>query len=200
MGKYKRTHTVKRCVFLDRDGVLNRPLVREGRPFPPEHVEEFQLYHDVPAGCARLKEAGFLLVVVTNQPDVGRGRQSRTIVEAINKKLSDAIPLLDRIEVCFHAGAEYGEPCTCRKPRPGMVLRAAQLLDIDLTMSYLIGDRWRDVECARAAGCGAIFIDRGYVERLREPPDVTVSTFEAAVTAILRTVGRAPCFPAGSTH
>jgi D-glycero-D-manno-heptose 1,7-bisphosphate phosphatase len=200
MGKYEMTRAGKRCIFLDRDGVLNQPLVRGGRPFPPERVEAFQLYDDAPACCARLKEAGFLLVVVTNQPDVGRGKQSRTIVEAINKKLSDAIPLFDRIEVCFHAGAEYGEPCTCRKPRPGMLLRAAKVLGIDLTTSYLIGDRWRDVDCAHAAGCRAIFIDRGYVERLRQPPDVTVSTFEAAVTAILRTFGRAPCFPAGTAH
>jgi D-glycero-D-manno-heptose 1,7-bisphosphate phosphatase len=200
MGKYEMTNAGKRCVFLDRDGVLIQPLMREGRPYPPACVDEFQLYDDVLAGCTRLKEAGFLLVVVTNQPDVGRGTQSRTAVEAINKKLSDVIPLFDRIEVCFHAGSDYGEPCACRKPKPGMLLRAAELLGIDLPSSYLIGDRWRDVDCARAVGCKAIFIDRGYSEQLRQPPDVTVNTFAAAVTAILCATGRAPCFPTASTH
>lgn len=200
MGKYELANAGKRCVFLDRDGVLNRPVIREGRPYPPERLEEFQLYDDVPAGCARLKEAGFLLVVVTNQPDVGRGTQSRVVVEAINKKLSGIVPLFDRIEVCFHAGDEYGEPCTCRKPRPGMLFRAAEALGVNLPESYLIGDRWRDVDCARAAGCQAIFIDHGYAEQLRQTPDVIVSTFAEAVIAILSAAERAPCFPEGSTH
>ena len=174
--------------------------MRGGRPYPPSRIEELQLYHDVPAGCALLKQAGFLLVVVTNQPDVGRGTQSRALVEAINQRLSDVIPFLDRVEVCFHAGEEYGEPCACRKPKPGMLLRAAQALGINLSESYLIGDRWRDVDCAHAAGCRAIFIDHRYGEQLRQPPDATVSTFAEAVIAILSAVGIAPCFPVGSTH
>ena len=175
----------KRAVFLDRDGVLNRSVVRDGRPFPPSNAEEFELYPGVAEGCTQLKDAGFLLVVVTNQPDVGRGTQSREAVEEMHAKLRTAIPSLDGIEVCFHAGSAYGEPCDCRKPKPGMLTRAAAAHAIDLSQSFLIGDRWRDVDCARAAGCRAVFIDHGYREPLREQPDFTVSSFGEAVRAIL---------------
>jgi D-glycero-D-manno-heptose 1,7-bisphosphate phosphatase len=183
MGKHE---IARRAVFLDRDGVLNRAVVRNGRPHPPSCAEDFKLYDDVADGCARLKAAEFLLVVITNQPDVGRGRQSREAVEAMHAKMQLALPSLDRIEICYHAGERYGESCDCRKPRPGMILRAAAGLKIDLCASYVIGDRWRDIGCARAAGCRAIFIERGYEESLREAPDFTVATFGDAVNALLR--------------
>jgi D-glycero-D-manno-heptose 1,7-bisphosphate phosphatase len=183
MGK----HEVGRsAVFLDRDGVINRVAVRNGMPFSPCRVEEFELYEDVSDGCARLKAANFLLVVITNQPDVGRGTQSREAVDAMNLKMQSALPSLDRIEVCYHAGERYGQLCDCRKPRPGLILRAAAELNIDPKRSYVIGDRWRDVDCARAAGCRAILIQRGYKEPLREAPDFTVANFNEAVTAVLR--------------
>jgi D-glycero-D-manno-heptose 1,7-bisphosphate phosphatase len=182
MGKHK---VARRAVFLDRDGVLNRPVVRSGQPHPPSGVEDFELYNDVADGCARLKAAEFLLVVITNQPDVGRGTQSRGAVEAMHVKMQSALPSLDRIEICYHAGERYGDPCNCRKPRPGMILRAAAELKIDLGASYVIGDRWRDIDCARAAGCRAIFIERGYKENLRETPDFTVANFGDAVSALL---------------
>jgi D-glycero-D-manno-heptose 1,7-bisphosphate phosphatase len=183
MGKHEVTRP---AVFLDRDGVINRVVVLNGKPHPPSHVEEFQLYEDVSDGCTRLKAANFLLVVITNQPDVGRGTQSREAVDAMNLKMQSALPLLDRIEVCYHAGDPYGQPCNCRKPRPGLIMRAAAELNIDLNASYVIGDRWRDVDCARAAGCRAIFIQRGYNETLREAPDFTVTSFDEAVTVVLR--------------
>lgn len=183
MGKHE---VARRAVFLDRDGVINRPSVRDGRPYPPSSIEEFEIYDDVKEGCACLKAAKFLLVVVTNQPDVGRGTQNREAVEAMHAKMQSALPSLDCIEICYHAGERHGELCDCRKPRPGMILRAAAELNIDLGVSYLIGDRWRDVDCARAAGCRAIFIERGYQESLRERPDFTVSSFKDAVSAILQ--------------
>lgn len=183
MGKHE---VARPAVFLDRDGVLNRPLLCDGLPHPPTSVEEFQLYDDVADGCARLKSAGFLLVVMTNQPDVGRGTQSREVVEAMHAKLQSALPWLDRIEICYHAGEHFGHPCGCRKPRPGLILRAAAELKIDLHRSYVIGDRWRDIDCACAAGCRAIFITRGYTERLREKPDFTVASFREAANAVLR--------------
>lgn len=180
----------KPCVFLDRDGVLNKSIVRAGKPYPPNSASELEVYDDVPGGCARLKRAGFILVVVTNQPDVGRGKQTRAAVEAINQKLSSIVSVLDRFEVCFHAGAEHGEPCDCRKPAAGMLYRAALALKIDMSSSFMIGDRWQDVDCARTAGCTAVFIDHGYAELLRQPPDVTVKTFGAAVEAVLRRAGK----------
>jgi D-glycero-D-manno-heptose 1,7-bisphosphate phosphatase len=183
MGKYEVT---RRAVFLDRDGVLNRAVIRNGKPHPPSSLNEFELYEDVADGCARLKAAGFLLVVITNQPDVGRGAQSREAVEAMNLKMQSALPQLDRIEICYHGGEPYGQPCDCRKPRTGLILRAAHELNINLGKSYVIGDRWRDIDCARAAGCRAIFIQRGYKEKLREAPNVTAANFRDAVSAVLR--------------
>ena len=186
MGKHE---VVRRAVFLDRDGVLNRPVVHSGQPHPPSRVEDFELYGDVADGCARLKAAEFLLIVITNQPDVGRGTQSREAVEAMHVKMQLALPSLDRIEICYHAGERYGESCDCRKPRPGMILRAAAEMKIDLCASYIVGDRWRDINCARAAGCRAIFIERGYEEGLCEVPDFTVASFGDAVNALLRDAG-----------
>jgi D-glycero-D-manno-heptose 1,7-bisphosphate phosphatase len=186
MGKHE---VARRAVFLDRDGVINRVTVSNGMPHPPSHAGEFELYEDVADGCAQLKAANFFLVVITNQPDVGRGTQSREAVEAINLKMQSALPLLDRIEICYHGGEAYGQPCGCRKPRPGLILRAAAELNIDLKRSYVIGDRWRDVDCARAAGCRAILIQRGYKEALREAPDLTVANFNEAVSAVLRDAG-----------
>ncbi|HEX4706568.1 MAG TPA: HAD family hydrolase [Candidatus Udaeobacter sp.] len=186
MSSVAGVEIARRAIFLDRDGVLNRAVVRNGRPYPPVRIEDFELYDDAVAGCARLKAADFLLVVITNQPDVGRRTQTREMVEAMHLKLRSAIPSIDRIEVCYHAGEQHGEPCECRKPRPGMILRAAAELNVDLPASYVIGDRWRDVDCARAASCRAIFIDRGYEEKLRERPDFTVANFNDAVDTILR--------------
>jgi D-glycero-D-manno-heptose 1,7-bisphosphate phosphatase len=148
-------------------------------------LRQFKLYHDAVDACAVLKAGDFLLIVVTNQPDVGRGTQQRATVEAMHRKLRTAIPGIDRIEVCYHAGEGYGEPCDCRKPHPGMVLRAAIHLGVDLPSSYLIGDRWRDVDCARAAGCRAVFIDRGYEEKLRQAPNFTVASFTEAADVVL---------------
>jgi D-glycero-D-manno-heptose 1,7-bisphosphate phosphatase len=182
MGKHEIT---RRAVFLDRDGVLNRPALRERLPYPPGRAEEVDLYDDVWKGCQGLKSAGFLLVVVSNQPDVGRKTQSRAQVEAINEKLAAALPQIDHFETCFHAGEEFGEPCACRKPKPGMLFHAAEVLKIDLADSFMIGDRWRDIDCARAAGCRAIFIDHQYAEPLRQKPDITVKTFSEAVAAVL---------------
>src|SRR5262245_36299466 len=182
MGKHELGRP---AVFLDRDGVINRVTIRDGLPHPPSHVGEFELYEDVPDGCARLKSANFLLVVITNQPDVGRGTQTRKVVEAMNLKMQSGLPFLDRVEGCYHGGEQFGQSCGCRKPQPGMILRAAAELNIDPKRSYVIGDRWRDVDCARAAGCRAILIQRGYKEMLREPPDFTVANFNEAVNAVL---------------
>ena len=170
------------AVFLDRDGVINRAVVRDGKPYPPARAEEFEILPGVPEGCAALKAAGFLLVVATNQPDVGRGTQKREVVEAIHGRMRSLLPI-DRVEVCYDSGD--GDPSSLRKPAPGMLLAAAEALGIDLAQSWMIGDRWRDVECGRAAGCRTIFIDCGYHEKLVAPPTHTVSNFAAAVRIIL---------------
>ena len=173
-----------RAVFLDRDGVINHPVVRDGLPYPPDGVEEFIIYDDVPASCARLKAAGFLLVVATNQPDVGRGTQSREIVESIHAAMRAALPEIDRVEVSYDpGGSDAAAPR--RKPAPGMLLDAADALGISLPRSYMVGDRWRDIDCGHAAGCATVFIDRGYSETLRRQPDFIAGSFAEAVEIIL---------------
>jgi D-glycero-D-manno-heptose 1,7-bisphosphate phosphatase len=171
---------IERAVFLDRDGVINRPIIRDGLPFPPRSLDDFEILPDVRDACRALKNIGFLLVIVTNQPEVSRGSLSRSVVDDIHRTLKQHLPI-DRIEVCFHAGARYGDGCECRKPRPGMLFRAARELSIDLAKSFVIGDRWRDVTCGRRAGCKTIFIDWGYKESLAERPDYTVSGLGEAV-------------------
>ena len=185
MGKHPLVGAKTPAVFLDRDGTLNRQVVRAGQPFPPATAAEFQLFPGVPEACRRLKAAGFALVVATNQPDVGRGTQSRDVVEAMHLRLRTLVPELDRIEVCYDPGR--GEPSRRRKPEPGMLLDAAAALNLDLARSWMVGDRWRDVECGRRAGVRTVFIDFGYAEKLPAPPDLTVASFSAAVAAILGT-------------
>ncbi len=173
---------MKRAVFLDRDGVINRPVVRDGKPYPPATVAEFELVPGVIEACAELKAAGFLLVVATNQPDVGRGTQRREDVEAMHAKMCAALSL-DRVEVCYDPG--QGQPSEFRKPAPGMLLRAARELGIDLAQSWMVGDRWRDIDCGAAAGCRTVFIDYGYDEQLRALPDFRAVSLRAAVPLIV---------------
>ena len=161
-----------RAVFLDRDGVLNKPVVRDGKPYPPANLDDFQLLPGVGEACSLLKKAGFLLVVVTNQPDVGRGTQSQAVVEEMHEYLCRSLPI-DRIEVCYDPG--NGAPSDFHKPAPGMLRRAADALGIDLAASFMVGDRWRDIDCGQAAGCTTIFIDYGYAENLRQQPHHRVS-------------------------
>ena len=149
---------MNRAVFLDRDGVLTRALVREARPTRPCTPAEMEIDADAPVALARLKVAGFLLIVVTNQPDVARGITRREDVEAMHATLRAALPL-DAVFVCYH---DDEDACDCRKPKPGMLLEAAAAHAIDLAESFMVGDRWRDVDAGAAAGCRTIWIDRGY--------------------------------------
>lgn len=174
------------AVFLDRDGTLNVQVVRDGKPYPPDTLEQFELFPGVTTGCRDLHAAGFVLVVATNQPDVGRGKQSRAVVEAMHGQLNRWLPELALVQVCYHAGAAHGEPCACRKPLPGMLTEAATRLDLDLPRSWMVGDRWGDIDAGHAAGCRTVFIDHGYVEKApAQAPEFTVPDFPSAVRIIL---------------
>ncbi len=174
------------AVFLDRDGTLNVQVVREGKPYPPQTAEEFTLFDGVPDACAQLAAAGFVLVVATNQPDVGRGDQAEAVVDAMHKKLRALVPSISRIEICYAPGQGVAHPeDRRRKPEPGMVFDAAAALGLDLKRSWMIGDRWRDVDCGQRAGLRTVFIDFGYAEDLRAAPDFTVKSFVEAAGIIL---------------
>lgn len=172
----------RRAVFLDRDGVINRAVVREGKPYPPDSIAEMEILPRVAGALEKLRAAGFLNIVATNQPDVATGKQRREVVEAMHLHLLSTLAL-DAIEVCYHVDADG---CDCRKPKPGMLRKAAADHGIDLASSYMVGDRWRDVEAGRAAGCEAFFIDYGYSEKRPEKPYVAVKSLPAAAELILR--------------
>ncbi len=172
---------MRRAVFLDRDGVLNRAVVRNGRPYAPAALEEFEIEPEALVVLPALRDSGFLLIVVTNQPDVARGRLRREVVESMHRRLRAALPL-DDIKVCWEVD---GPASTCYKPKPGLLLAAAHDHGIDLAQSYMIGDRWRDVGAGRAAGCFTIFIDRGYTEPLTETPDAVCADLPSAAAIIL---------------
>jgi D-glycero-D-manno-heptose 1,7-bisphosphate phosphatase len=174
---------LRRAVFLDRDGVLNEPVLRDGRPYPPSGLDELIIVPDADASLARLKRQGFLLVVVTNQPDVRRGTSTQAEVEKINRHLAKNLPL-DDFFTCYH---DDSDGCDCRKPLPGLFVQAAAKHRIELANSYMVGDRWRDIDAGSAAGCRTILIDRHYNERKPDAkPDCVVASLTQACDWILR--------------
>jgi D-glycero-D-manno-heptose 1,7-bisphosphate phosphatase len=169
-----------KAVFLDRDGVINKAVVIDGRPYPPANLEELEILIGVKEGISALKSNGFKIFVVTNQPDVARGKTSKETVETINRFLKNELNI-DQIYCCFHDGKEN---CACRKPKPGMLLDAAKDWNLDLSCSFMIGDRWRDVEAGKLANITTILIEYGYDEK-RIEPDFACADFSSAVNYIL---------------
>ena len=166
----------QRAAFLDRDGVINRAIVREGKPHPPSSLDEIEWLPGVGDAITALRSLGFRVIVVTNQPDVGRGVQARETVEAIHAELRRRYPI-DDVKVCYHV-EEDG--CGCRKPKTGMLLDAAKQWGVDVSRSVMIGDRWRDIEAGRAAGCKTILIAAAYDERKPVQPDAVVRSLAEA--------------------
>jgi D-glycero-D-manno-heptose 1,7-bisphosphate phosphatase len=172
----------RKAVFLDRDGVIVIPEFRDGRSFAPVRLEDYRFYPEVAAALSRLRAAGYVLVVVTNQPEVGRGLIAEEILVEMHRRLLATFPV-DSIKVCRH---EAADGCECRKPKPGMLLEAANELGISLPDSYMVGDRRTDVEAGRAAGCRTVFIDLGYTAELKpDRASLVVSSIREAADAIL---------------
>lgn len=169
------------AVFLDRDGVINRCEVRNSKPYAPRHLTDFRLLPGAAAAVCDLKDAGLLVIVVTNQPDIGNGLTDPAVVEAMHDKLRRAMPI-DGVMMCPH---RQNEGCDCRKPKPGMLLRAAKKWKIDLKKSFMVGDRWGDVVAGQAAGCYTLFINRGYKEPRLATPDNTAKSLISATRLIL---------------
>lgn len=172
---------MKRAVFLDRDGVINANLQRDGRPVAPTSLADFRLLPGVEDAVSRLKASGYMIVVITNQPDVANGLTQRSTVDAMHDLIRAKLAV-DDIEVCFHNDAAE---CECRKPKPGMILKAAVEHGIDLALSYVVGDRWRDIAAGRAAGCSTIFIDYGYKQEGPNFPDKVAKSLSEAAAFIL---------------
>jgi D-glycero-D-manno-heptose 1,7-bisphosphate phosphatase len=170
-----------KAVFLDRDGVLNRAKVILNKPYPPSTMEEMEILPGVHESIQLLKHAGFILIVITNQPDVARGTADINLVNTMNNYILTELDV-DEIKCCFH---DDSENCLCRKPKPGMIFEAVNKWDIDLSLSYLIGDRWRDIETAKNTDVTTILIDNQYDEK-KVSADFECSNFEEAVNYILK--------------
>jgi D-glycero-D-manno-heptose 1,7-bisphosphate phosphatase len=169
------------AVFLDRDGVINRALIVQGLPYSPRKIEELVVIDGVKDAVSRLSEKGFEIVVVTNQPDVANGLISQGQVENFHKIISLRTGI-KHFYVCYH---NEGGGCDCRKPKIGLLTKAADELNIDLSRSFLVGDRWKDIKAGQSVGCLCLFIDNDYAERRPEPPFYTVVSLLQAVDTIL---------------
>lgn len=176
---------MSRAVFLDRDGVINRVVLRDGRPYPPSSVDELEVLPGVAEAMRMLKRAGFRIIIVTNQPDVATGLQRRDTVEAIHERIRRVLPI-DDIKVCYHVDEDR---CTCRKPKPGMLLEAGKEWSLNMGKSFMVGDRWIDIRAGRAARCKTILVGDGYAEGPIEKPDAVVnSLFEASVLILSKEI------------
>lgn len=160
------------AVFFDRDGVLIKTNVINGKPYAIKSLTELVILPSALELIQAYKQSGYKIIVVTNQPDVGNGLVAQSAVEAINASLLTNLPI-DLVKVCYH---KQTDGCACRKPRTGMFNDAAAELNLDLSKSIMIGDRSSDIVAGHNAGCFTIFIDYGYNERLELQPDLTVSS------------------------
>ena len=172
-----------KAVFLDRDGVLNNAIIKNNKPYPPQNLQALEIPPDVLPSLLTLKSAGFLLIGATNQPDVARGKILKETVKEINAKILLELPL-DDLCVCYH---DDKDQCPCRKPKPGLLLEAAHNYHIDLSQSYMIGDRWKDVEAGKSAGCKTVWLYQAYDEpQPSKGADYMTTSLSEGVSWIIR--------------
>ena len=176
----RRNGDLKSAVFVDRDGVVNQAIVVDRLPYAPRKISELKLLDGVVVGVKILKDLGFELVVVTNQPDLASGLVTRQFIEEVHDRISSETDL-HHFYVCAH---DDKDQCVCRKPKVGLLRKAALELGLSLESSYLVGDRWKDVEAGQRAGCKCFFIDNKYAERRPQPPFTEVSSLLDAALKI----------------
>jgi len=168
------------AVFFDRDGVLAIPEIRDGQSVAVRRLEDFTVYAEAHESVRRAKALGAIAVVVTNQPDVGNGLVGLEIVEAMHQRLRVLVPV-DAVYACYHTRADN---CGCRKPKPGMLLRASNDLGIDLQRSIMVGDRTSDVAAGREVGCRTILIARASRDENSAGADRVAANLNEAVDHI----------------
>ena len=174
---------VRRAIFLDRDGVINKAVIREGRPYPPVNWNEFSWVNGIQDVTQKLKEAGYLLFCVTNQPDVGRGLQDRSMIEAFHKYILESLPL-EKIYTCY----DYSNNNPLRKPKPGMIFELRKKYHLNLEDCWVVGDRWKDIDAGNTAGCQTIFLDYGYDETLKSSPDYVISDLRQLIPLVIKPI------------
>ena len=168
-------------VFLDRDGVVVVPDVRDGKGYAVRRLEDLEYYPDAQSSVARLREAGFDVVIVTNQPDVAAGLIDKAVLEAIHAEVSATLDVM-RIHTCPHA-ARAG--CACRKPQPGLLTIEAAIEPVDFEVSWMVGDRDSDITAGLAVGCRTVFIDRGWAAETGRGAGAVALTLAQVVDTIL---------------
>ncbi|MCB1194073.1 MAG: HAD family hydrolase [Leptospiraceae bacterium] len=171
---------MEKAVFFDRDGVINKAIVKDGKPYPPSDITQFEWNEKIEEVLDYVKSLGYLAFIFTNQPDVARGAQTKENVESIHKLILSKLSI-DEIYCCYH---DSGDNCECRKPKPGMLYEAQNKYNIDLGKSFVIGDRWRDIEAGKQAGCKTIFIDYHYDESLKSRPDYVIDRIQEVLYVI----------------
>lgn len=176
---------MKSAVFLDRDGVLNKAQIIDGKPHPAKSLAELVILRGVKESIMNLLAANFEVVVVTNQPDVARQNLTKEAVFEIHFQIQNLLGI-KHFYTCFH---DNKDNCTCRKPRSGLMLVAAQELNLNLSNSYLVGDRWKDIEAGQSLGCKCFFINYSYEEKMPEQPYIEVESLSHATKIILEETG-----------
>ena len=171
---------MRKAIFLDRDGVINKVIIKRGLPFAPLSFDLLEILPSIKESILRLKKLNFVCLVVTNQPDVFRGKIEKKTVIKMNNYIKNQIKI-DDIFICYHDDCHN---CKCRKPKPGLLLEASKKWDINLKKSYIIGDRWRDIEAGKSAGCKTIFIDCNYKEAKTKNPNFTTDSLLNSVHII----------------
>ena len=179
MGVDRKINHQSAAVFLDRDGIINKAVVKNGKPFPPSSLTELELIDGIKELIEDIKRIGYKVFVFTNQPDVARGTTRLDKVTEIHDFLLKELSI-DKIYCCFHDDTEN---CECRKPKPGMILEAQKEWDLDLTRSFVVGDRWRDIDAARAVKVRSILVDYNYNEE-KAMPDFTCTSIKEVFSII----------------
>lgn len=171
---------MRRALFLDRDGVINKPILRNGKTYPPENLDSFEFIENIHKLVGHAKTLGYYVFVVTNQPDIARKKTNISTVNAMHNHIMENLKV-DKIYLCPHDDADQ---CQCRKPAPGMLMTAASEFDITLEKSILIGDRWKDIDAAKRAGCDSIFVDYGLAEDLKAQPTHRITDILEAINIL----------------
>jgi D-glycero-D-manno-heptose 1,7-bisphosphate phosphatase len=172
---------MERAVFFDRDGVINKVIYRNGCPCPPRSLEEFVLNDGMYQTARKLKDHGYRIIVISNQPDLARGEITTCILDQMTKRMREAIPI-DDVYICPH---DDHHECLCRKPKPGMLIQASKKWNINLSVSFLIGDTWKDMAAGKAAGCKTILLDARYNQGVQ--CDFRVESISKAVDIVVKT-------------
>ena len=173
-------HKLRRAIILDRDGVINKVVIRNGRPFSPRRLKEFKLFPNIQKYLESFRKMGFLNIVFTNQPDISRGLLKRKELRKMHKIILETLPI-DEIKFCPH---DDNDNCSCRKPKPGLILEAAKNWSIDLKKSYVVGDGWKDMAAGKKAGCKTFLIRKEYNKNLQNGFDFRVNNLKEVIKII----------------